>query len=145
MEEIDLQKYLIQTSTPDETILPWMGDECTVGSESEQANDMTVPPSPSISSESSFASTTKQRSTRKTHLTTIERKSRKKDQNKAAAEKYRKKKQAEKAELQARYTNLKGQNQELKMQLDSLSLRLESFKQLFVDLVQLPIPSNQTT
>ncbi|CAF4484816.1 unnamed protein product, partial [Rotaria magnacalcarata] len=155
MEFLDFEKYLTQSSIPctetdvhdssistDSTL--WVGEECTI--DSENRSDMMVPPSPSISlsSESSSTVSSTHKSTKKTSLTIIERKLRKKDQNKSAAEKYRKKKQAERAELLARHAALKNQNQELKFELDNLTYRLESFKQLFVDVLQVKVPLNES-
>ncbi|CAF3066126.1 unnamed protein product [Rotaria socialis] len=151
MEFSEFEKYLTQSSIPcsetdvhdssisnDPTL--WVGEECTIDSESR--SDMMVPPSPSISLSSESSSTHK--STKKTSLTIIERKLRKKDQNKSAAEKYRKKKQVERSELLARHAALKSQNQELKFELDNLTYRLESFKQLFVDVLQVKVPLNES-
>jgi hypothetical protein len=80
-------------------------------------------------------------STKKRSFSTIERKLRKKDQNKTAAEKYRLKKRSERNELITRHTNLKNQNRELKFEMENLTFQLEQFKQLFVDVLQIPIPS----
>lgn len=106
---VQIEKYITQgslTSAPmpvadvsasdDSTFYPiedsnsstqiWVGNECTVGSQS--SNDMAaVPLTPPLSPRVS----TKRRS-----LTAVERKVRKKDQNKTAAEKYRLKKRNEK-------------------------------------------------
>lgn len=49
-----------------------------------------------------------------------------------------------KSDLITRHTELKSQNQELKFQLENLTFQLEQFKQLFADVLQIPIPSNQT-
>ena len=68
----------------------WVGEECTV--ESKASGDMAVPPSPPLSSASSPASVSHRGPTKKRSFSTIERKLRKKDQNKSAAEKYRLKK-----------------------------------------------------
>lgn len=104
---------------------------------------MFEPVSPSASSESALSSTSR-RSTKKAQLSTAERKLRKKGQNKTAAEKYRIKKKAERMELMTRFTDLKNQNHELKFQAQSLAHRLEQFKQLFVDVLQIPIPANKS-
>ena len=103
---------------------------------------MLVPPSPSVLSEAA-SSTISRRSTKKSTLSSTERKLRKKDQNKTAAEKYRLKKKDERSQLMTRFTDLKSQNHELKFKLQSLTNRLEQFKQLFVDVLQIPIPSNE--
>ncbi|CAF0830033.1 unnamed protein product [Adineta steineri] len=124
--------YPVEDSTS-----PWIAGECTV--ESNYTEDMIVPPSPSLSSASHTSSTVEKRSTKKRDLSTIDRKLRKKDQNKTAAEKYRIKKKNERDQLNARHAELKNQNHELHFQLDNLTFRLEQFKQLFVDVVQLPI------
>lgn len=153
---ITLEKYINQGSFPsaemdlanisvseDSTFYPvedeesttnlWVGNECTI--ESKSADDMSVPPSPPLSSDGSVTKT------KKRCLTTSERKLRKKDQNKSAAEKYRLKKRTERTDLSARQTTLKTQNQELKFQLENLTFQLEQFKQLFADVLQIPIPS----
>jgi len=162
IDGLQLDKYLTQVSLPsppmdihnssisdDSTFLPidestsssclWVGKECII--ESNNPEDMMVPPSPSLSSISSSTSISKRESIKKRNLSTIERKLRKKDQNKSAAEKYRLKKRSERNELIARHLNLKTQNQELKFQMENLTFQLEQFKQLFVDILQIPIPS----
>ncbi|CAF2627643.1 unnamed protein product [Rotaria sp. Silwood2] len=152
MDFLQLDRYTSHSSLPspqtdvlnspisDDSIFPWIGEECTV--ESEKTDDMTVPPSPSISSESLSPGISRKKSTKKTNLSTMERKLRKKDQNKSAAEKYRKKKQAERNELMSRHLDLKNQNKELKFELENLTFRLENFKQLFAEVLQIQIPSN---
>jgi cyclic AMP-dependent transcription factor ATF-4 len=125
----------------DESALVWVGGECTV--ESGNTEDMTVPPSPPLSSASGSSSTAEKRSTKKRSLSTTERKLRKKDQNKTAAEKYRFKKRTERNELITRHLQLKNQNQELKFEFENLTYRLEQFKNLFTDVLQIPIPSTK--
>jgi hypothetical protein len=117
----------------------WVGGECVV--ESQNTEDMMVP---SVSSTSSTASGSRSKTKKKSSLSTIERKLRKKDQNKTAAEKYRIKKRAERDELVTRHTDLKNQNRELKFELENASFQLEQLKQLFVDVLQIPIPSNKS-
>jgi len=124
--------------TDDSTL--WVGGECTI--ESQNPGDMTVPPSPAPSLASSSPSVSNKELTKKRSLSTIERKLRKKDQNKTAAEKYRLKKRAERDELIARHLELKHQNRELKFEMDNVTFQLEQFKQLFVDVLQIPIPPN---
>ena len=68
---------------------------------------------------------------------------RKKSQNKTAAEKYRKKKQSERNLLLDQHIKLKTTNQELRIELDNLTYRVEQFKKLFVDLLQID-PSTLT-
>ncbi|CAF3412630.1 unnamed protein product [Rotaria sp. Silwood1] len=155
MDFLQLDKYISQSSIPspeadvlnssisDDSAFPWIGEECTV--ESEKTDDMTVPSSPSTSSEISSPRISRKKSTKKTSLSALERKLRKKDQNKTAAEKYRKKKQTERTELMTRYLSLKNQNQELKFELENLTFRLDNFKQLFVDILHIQIPSNEST
>jgi len=162
LEDVQYGKYLSQTSYAtnaidvqplsnsddskfypvDDDTSPWIGGECTVGSESAM-EDMAVPPSPVPSTTSDSSSVVEKRVTKKRAFSTTERKLRKKDQNKTAAEKYRLKKKQERDELVARHANLKNQNQELKFQLDNLTFRLDQFKQLFVDVLQIPIPSTK--
>ncbi|CAF1005259.1 unnamed protein product [Rotaria sordida] len=154
MDLLEFDKYTSQSSIPcsqidvlnssisDDSIFPWIGEECTV--ESEKTDDMTVPSSPSMSSDSLSPGIARKKSTKKTSLSAMERKLKKKGQNKTAAEKYRKKKQAERSELMTRYSNLKSHNQELKYKFENLTFRLENFKQLFVDVLQIPIPSKES-
>jgi hypothetical protein len=99
---------------------------------------MIVPPSPPLSSSSSSPAP----STKKTKLSTIERKLRKKDQNKTAAEKYRIKKKSERHLLLDRHLKLKNTNKDLKLELENLTFRVEKFKQLFVDLLQIQLPTS---
>jgi hypothetical protein len=165
IDGLQLDKYLHQVSLPsppmdvqnssisdDSTFYPiddsssstflWVGKECTV--ESKNPGDMMVPPSPPLSSAGSSPPVSKMESTKKRSLSTTERKLRKKDQNKSAAEKYRLKKRTEREELMARHSDLKHQNRELKFELENLTFQLEQFKQLFVDILQIPLPSNIT-
>ena len=95
--------------------------------------DMVVPPSPPLST----ATASPAPSTKKSKLSTIDRKLRKKDQNKTAAEKYRVKKKSERHFLLDRHAALKNTNRELKLELENLTFRVEKFKQLFVDLLQI--------
>lgn len=134
----DLTFYPVEDDSTSSTFL-WVGEECTIGS-----NDMLVPPSPPSSSASSPASQSKIEIPRKKNFNSLERKLRKKDQNKNAAEKYRLKKRNERGELLARHTHLKSANQELKFEINNLTFKLEQFKQLFVDVLQIPLPSSPT-
>ena len=124
---------------------PWVGEECTIASGTDE--DVQVPldsPMPSVSSFSSASSPSAlKRSSKNPRLSTVERRLRKKDQNKTAAEKYRLKKRTERDELAHRQADLQNQNRELKFELENLTFRLEQFKQLFVDVLQIPIPSSQ--
>lgn len=129
--------YAVDDSTASTPL--WIGEECVV--ETKILGDMAVPFSPPLSSTSCSPSNTRKESTKKRSLSTTERKLRKKDQNKSAAEKYRLKKRAERDEIISRHTTLKNQNRELKFELDNVSFQLEQFKQLFVDILQIPIPS----
>jgi hypothetical protein len=161
IDGFQLEKYFNQASLPsppmdvhntsisdDSTFYPidestsstflWVGEECTV--ESNIPEDMMVPPSPPLSSASVSPSISKE-TTNKRSFSTNERKLRKKDQNKSAAEKYRLKKRAERDELLTRHTNLKNQNRELKFEMENVTFQLEQFKQLFVEILQIPIPS----
>jgi len=148
----EFDKYLSQTSFPsppmdglnssisDDSTYPWVAEECTI--DSSNTGDMTVPLSPPFSSASLSPSISRKKSTKKKSLSTIiERKLRKKDQNKTAAEKYRFKKRTERVELITRHTDLKKQNQELKYKFENLTFKLEQLKQLFVDVLQIQIPS----
>jgi cyclic AMP-dependent transcription factor ATF-4 len=152
IDGLQLEKYISQSSfssfqtdidnslISDDSTFPWIGNECTI--ESQNIEDMTVPPSPSLSLDSSSSSTSK-RSTKKTNLSIVDRKLRKKDQNRTAAEKYRLKKKTEQNGLMAQYLNLKNQNKELKFEYENMTFRLEQLKQLFVDILQIPTPSKE--
>ena len=136
MDVHDPTFYPVDEDSTSSTLL-WVGEECTI-----ESRDMLVPPSPPLSSSaSSPASVSKTEIPRKKSFSTVERKLRKKDQNKNAAEKYRLKKRNERNELIARHSELKNQNQELKFEMNNLTFKLEQFKQLFVDVLQIPLPS----
>jgi hypothetical protein len=140
-EEIDIEKWISQASFPSpptdttnsslfnvEDASPTqssIGDEYTIN------KDMVVPPSPSISSTDSSPTP----SGKKTKLSVVERKLRKKDQNKTAAEKYRIKKKSERHQLLDRHSKLKDTNKELKLELENLTYRIQQFKQIFADLL----------
>jgi len=136
IDELDIEKWITQSSFPSPPM-----DSSTSFDDISTSNlpeytidiDMVVPPSPSLSSTSSSPAS----STKKTKLSTIERKLRKKNQNKTAAEKYRIKKKSERHSLLERHAELKNTNQELKVELENLTFRVEKFKQLFVDLLQI--------
>jgi len=158
IEDLDLEKWISQSSFPSppmDTInyntedtsstFPWIG---------EQITDMVVPlspplssasssPSPPVSSASSSpsppvssASSSPAPITKKSKLSIVERRIRKKDQNKTAAEKYRIKKKSERHILLDRQIHLKNTNKELKLELENLTYRVQQFKQLFGDLIQ---------
>ena len=122
---------------PDESdesaALPWVAEECTV--ESVTTDDGSSPAVPS-------AAPSRARPTRQHHLSLAERKLRKKGQNKTAAEKYRLKKRTERDSLAKREAQLKKGNETLKSDLKSMKYRLEQFKQLFVDVLQIRLPEN---
>jgi hypothetical protein len=111
---------------------PWIGNEFAINT------DMVVPPSPPLSSIGSSPAPVM----KKTKLSVVERKLRKKDQNKTAAEKYRVKKKSERHQLLDRQLKLKNKNKELKLELENLTYRVQQFKQLFVDLVQTDLPTS---
>jgi hypothetical protein len=124
-----------EDSTSSSSTIPWISEECTIQS------DMIVPPSPPLSSVSSSPAPSARKSSKKIGLSTVERKLRKKDQNKTAAEKYRIKKKSEKYNVLDRHIKLKGINRDLKLEADNLSFRIEQLKQLLVDLLQVQLPS----
>jgi len=134
----DTSFYPVDDDSTSSTFI-WVGGECTV--ESKLPGDMRVPLSPPISSAASSPSVSQTGSSKKRSYSMMERKSRKKDQNKTAAEKYRLKKRSERNELLTRHTDLKNQNRELKFDMENLTFQLAQFKQLFVDVLQIPIPS----
>lgn len=123
----------------DSTAMPWIGEECTIGS---STNDDTYSPAPESASSTGSVATVRSRSARQHHLTLSERKSRKKEQNKTAAEKYRSKKRLERDTLIKREADLKKENRDLKSEFESMKNRLEQFKQLFVNVLEIPIPPN---
>jgi len=152
IEDLELENWISQSSFPSppmDTInyntedtsstFLWMG---------EQFTDMVVPPSPPLSSASSSpspplssassspASSSPASITKKSKLSIVERRIRKKDQNKTAAEKYRIKKKSERHILLDRQIHLKNTNKELKLELENLTYRVQQFKQLFGDLIQ---------
>jgi len=113
IDDLEIEKWISQSSFPSppmdtndsplsnvedkSSAFPWIGDEYT------RNTDMVVPPSPPLSSiGSSPASVIK-----KSKLSVVERKLRKKDQNKTAAEKYRIKKKSERHKLLDRHLHLK--------------------------------------
>jgi len=143
LDDLDLEKWISQSSFPSppmdtdissisnvedtSSTFPWIGDEYT------KNIDMVVPPSPPLSSIGSSPAPT----IKKSKLSVVERKLRKKDQNKSAAEKYRMKKKSERQKLLDRHSKLKkNSNKELKLELENLTYRVQHIKQLFVDLLQ---------
>jgi len=142
IDELELEKWISQSSFPSppmdtnnsplssaedtSSTFPLFDDEYPINI------DMIVPPSPPLSSIGSSPAP----STKKTKLSTVERKLRKKGQNKTAAEKYRIKKKSERNQLLDRHLKLKNINKDLKLELENLTYRVQQFKQLFVDLVQ---------
>ncbi|CAF1484143.1 unnamed protein product [Adineta ricciae] len=137
IDELDIEKWITQSSFPSPPM------DSTVSSEDDVSTttfpeypiniDMVVPPSPPLST----ATASPAPSRKKSKLSTIDRKLRKKDQNKTAAEKYRVKKKSERHFLLDRHAALKNTNRELKLELENLTFRVEKFKQLFVDLLQI--------
>ena len=121
-------------SNVDETLstFPWIGDDFSINI------DMVVPPSPPLSSSGSSPAP----SIKKPKLSTVERKSRKKDQNKTAAEKYRIRKKSERHLLLDRHLKVKNTNKALRSELENLTFRVEKFKQLFVDLLHIELPAS---
>lgn len=130
----------------DSSAPPWVGEECTVGSSTDEDVRLSLDsPMPSVSSISSASSSSAaKRFSKSPRLSTVDRRLRKKDQNKTAAEKYRQKKRTERDELAHRQSTLKNQNRELKFELENLTFRLEQFKQLFVDVLQIPVPPSKS-
>jgi hypothetical protein len=142
IDDLEIEKWISQSSFPSppmDTInsplsnvedttstFPWIGDEYT------RNTDMVVPPSPPLSSTGSSPAPV----IKKSKLSVVERKLRKKDQNKTAAEKYRIKKKSERHKLLDRRLHLKNSNRELKLELENLTYRVQQIKQLFVDLLQ---------
>jgi hypothetical protein len=111
---------------------PWSAGEYTMNS------DMVVPPSPPLSSTSSSPAP----SLKKPKLSAGERRLRKKGQNKSAAEKYRIKKKSERQVLLDRHSHLRSINKDLKLEFENLTFRVQKLKELFVDLLQIDIPTS---
>jgi len=148
IEEFDIEKWISQSAFPSppmdtnnsplssvedtSSTLSWIGSDYTINT------DMIVPPSPPLSSIGSSPAPL----TKKSKLSTVERKLRKKGQNKSAAEKYRIKKKSERHQLLDRRSQLKNINIELKSELENLTYRVQQFKQLFADLVQTDLPTS---
>lgn len=136
IDDLDIEQWITQSSFPsppmDSSASPLSTVEET-SSTTFECQDMIVPLSPPLSSASSSPAPR----TKKAKLSTIDRKLRKKDQNKTAAEKYRIKKKSERHCLLDRHAQLKSANRELKLELENLTFRVEKFKQLFVDLLQI--------
>lgn len=80
---------------------------------------------------------------KRSKLNPHERKLRKKSQNKTAAEKYRLKKKSERDQLADRHSKLKNLNQNLRLEFENLSYRVQQLKQLLVDVVQVPLPESK--
>lgn len=143
IDDLDIEKWISQSSFPSPSIdttnssLSNVEDTSSIfpSMDDEHANnmDMIVPSSPSLSSTDSSSILSK----KKQKLSAIERKLRKKDQNKTAAEKYRLKKKSERDQLTDRHSKLKTTNMELKLELENLTFRIQEFKKLFVDVLQI--------
>lgn len=106
---------------------------------SPSSNDGSLIDDSPLTIESSPSSTSSMVAKR-SKLNLMERKLRKKKQNKNAAEKYRIKKKSERDQLIDRHTQLKTLNQNLRLEFESLSDRVQQLKQLLVDVVQVPLP-----
>jgi hypothetical protein len=142
IDQLEIEKWISQSAFPsppmDTNNSPLSSIEDTSSTFSWIDNeypiniDMIVPPSPPLSSTGSSPAGI----TKKPKLSVVERRSRKKDQNKTAAEKYRIKKKSERHQLLDRHSKLKTINKELKSELENLAYRVQQLKQLFADLVQ---------
>lgn len=104
--------------------------------EIRQTSDMIVPAS---SPTSSISSTTSGSNSRRSKLSPIERKLRKKNQNKTAAEKYRIKKKTERDRLADQHATLRATNSRLKSELENWKSRVDQLKQLLTDVVQVDL------
>ena len=96
---------------------------------SPSSNDGSLIDDSPLTIESSPSSTSSMVAKR-SKLNPMERKLRKKKQNKNAAEKYRIKKKSERDQLIDRHTQLKTLNQNLRLEFESLSDRVQQLKQL---------------
>lgn len=140
LDVLELEKWISESSFPsppmDTTNSPLSTYEdvsSTLSSFADQypkQTDMIVPLSPPLSSASSSPAPT---IGKKSKLSPVERKIRKKGQNKTAAEKYRIKKKSERSVLLDRHCQLKTLNKELKSELENLAYRVQQFKQMFND------------
>ena len=131
-ESLDISKFISEVSFPspvDSTDFSPMSSS----DESTMTNDRIVPPSPTMSTGS----------TKRSKLNPVERKIRKKKQNKNAAEKYRVKKKSERDQLLDRHGLLKSFNQNLKLEMENLTFQVQQLKQLLVDVVQVPLPPSK--
>jgi len=143
LDELELEKWISESSFPSppmdtsnsplSTIEDASSSFSSFADQYPKSNDMIVPPSPPLSSASSSPAPVLGK---KTKLSSVERKLRKKGQNKTAAEKYRIKKKSERSLLVDRHTQLKTLNKELRLELENLAYRVQQFKQLFNDFVQ---------
>ncbi|CAF0988255.1 unnamed protein product [Rotaria sp. Silwood1] len=142
IDEIDIEKWISQSSFPsppmDTNSSPLSSIEDSSSIESTNNRDMSVPSSPSLSSTDSSPTP----SMKKPKLSAVERKLRKKDQNKTAAEKYRIKKKSERHHLLDRHLKLKNTNTELKLELQNLTDRIQQFKKLLVDFLQVDLSTS---
>jgi len=150
IEELEIEKWISQSSFPSppmdttnsslcntedtSSTCPWMGEQYTINT------DMVVPPSPPLSSTSSSPAPLR----KKPKLSIVERRLRKKDQNKTAAEKYRIKKRSERNILIDQQIHLKNINRELKLELDNFTYRIQQFKQLFGDVLQIDLSTTNS-
>jgi len=148
IDELEIEKWISQSAFPSppmdtnnsplssvedtSSTLPSIGDDYTINT------DMIVPPSPPLSSIGSSPAPL----TKRPKLSVVERKLRKKDQNKNAAEKYRIRKKSERHQLLDRHLQLKNTNKELKLELENLTYRVDQFKTLFADLLQIELPTS---
>lgn len=143
LDELELEKWISESSFPSPSmdtnnspLSTYEDVSSTLSSFADQypkQSDMIVPPSPPLSSASSSPAPT---IGKKNKLSTVERKLRKKGQNKTAAEKYRVKKKSERGHLLDRHCQLKSLNKELKSELENLTFRVQQFKQMFNDFIQ---------
>jgi hypothetical protein len=143
IEDLEIEKWISQSSFPSppmdsnnspfssaedtSSTFPWIGDEY---------KDMVVPLSPPLSSIGSSPAPI----TKKPKLSIVERRIRKKGQNKTAAEKYRIKKKSERHILLDQHSELKKKNKELKLELENLAYRVQHIKQIFNDVLQINLP-----
>jgi len=155
IDDLDIEKWISESSFPSPPMetnnsflsniedtssrFTWMDDEYT------KNTDMIVPLSPPLSlassspASSSSSGSSPASSIKKQKLTAVERKLRKKSQNKTAAEKYRVKKKSERNQLGDRHLQLRSINKELKSELENLTYRVQQFKQLFAEFLQIDL------
>jgi len=142
LDEIELEEWISQSSFPSPPMDTSSSPPSSIDDGSSPFScsgdqypinvDMVVPPSPPLSTLSASPALI----TKKPKLSVVERKLRKKGQNKTAAEKYRTKKKSERNLLLDRHLHVKNINKKLKLELENLTYRVQQFQQLCAGYIQ---------